>query len=770
MRLLLEFRTATFLMNACIKTCKSCLSILLIGVIGAVACLTPFGINLEEEFGLSWLFKLRGPIPPPDNVVIVSIDRSSAEILNLPENPEKWPRSYYTQLIEKLNQQKPALIAINIVFGENRDSENDQLLARTIAKDKNIILSNYLKRNIIPSSNPLKTFSYERIIDSIPIIKQAALGTAPFLLPKTASTVKQFWTYKNNTGSIATFPGAVFHCFVFKQAYPEILQLLGQINPPLSLFFPTSFEQLADEFKVIDAVQAIQTEITKNTDALTQLNQLVKTSGYTPEKKELLTGWLALLDGSNSLYFNHYGSAGTITTIPFYQALASDIINPSLFYNKIILIGYSEDIEPEKNQGIYTVFSSESGEITSPIEIAATAVSNLVHHNWIEPIQFQDQFLLILSWGILLSIVCRFFPYKLAISLIILLSLGFVTLAYIRFTNTYTWIPVFIPIIVQTPLVLIIASVSRYRKRKQDHQNMHKAFSRYVPDDVVKNVAYQPDISAMSRYGEIMQGICMATDADQYTTLSETMNPQQLNDLMNNYYGVMFPQVTEQQGFISDVIGDAMLAIWAKPEITTQIRENACHAALKIKQAVIDFNGSQTIDLPTRLGLHLGEIRLGNVGAADHYEYRAIGDTVNTATRIEGLNKILGTNILVSAEVINGLSGFLTREMGLFILKGKTQPVHIYELICETTNQLNPHFSSAIFDFSIALKLYQQQLWNEALEAWLNIERKYPGDKPTQFYIHYLKQNLNILTEQDYDDQPVVVNIGNNTTHLHFQG
>ena len=756
-------------MNACIKTCKSCLSILLIGVIGAIVCLTPFGIHLEEEYGLSWLFKLRGEMPPPDNVVIVSIDRSSAEILHLPEDPEKWPRSYYTQLIEKLNQQQPALIAINIVFGEYRDSENDRLLAAAMAKGKNVILSSYLKRNIIPSSNPTKTFSYERIIDSIPIIKQAALDTAPFLLPKTASTVKQFWTYNNSTGGIATFPYIIFHCFVFKQAYPEILQLLGQLNPPRPLLFSPNFELLTDKFRVMNAVQAIQTEIAKNPDVLVQLNQQLKTSRYTPEKTRLLNAWLALLDGPNSAYFNHYGRAGTITTIPFYQALVSDIINPSLFYNKIVLIGYSEDIEPEKNQGIYTVFSNHSGEISSPIEIAATAVSNLVYHNWLKPFQFQDQFLLVLGWGILLSIVCRFFPYKLAISLIILLSLGFVSLAYIRFTNTYVWMPVFIPIIVQTPLVLIIASISCYRKRKQDHQNMQKAFSLYVPDAVVKKVAYQPDINAMSHYGELMQGICMATDADQYTSLSETMNPQQLNDLMNSYYGVMFPQVTDQQGIISDVIGDAMLAIWAKPEITTQTRENACHAALNIKQAVIDFNASQTIPLPTRLGLHVGEIRLGNVGAAEHYEYRAIGDTVNTATRIEGLNKLLGTQLLVSAGVIDGLSGLITREMGWFVLKGKTQPIHIYELISEETSKLSPHCSSVLSEFSTALTLFQQQQWNDALEAWLNIERKYPGDKATQFYIYYLKQNIKLLTEQHDNGQPAVVNIGNNTTHLHFQ-
>jgi adenylate cyclase len=296
---------------------------------------------------------------------------------------------------------------------------------------------------------------------------------------------------------------------------------------------------------------------------------------------------------------------------------------------------------------------------------------------------------------------------------------------------------------------------------------MHKAFSLYVPDDVVKNIAYQHDTETISSYGELMQGICMATDADQYTSLSETMNPEKLNVLMNDYYGVIFPQVIEQQGIISDVIGDAMLAIWAKKEITTQTRANACHAALKIKQAVLAFNNSQPILLPTRLGLHFGEIRLGNVGAADHYEYRAIGDTVNTATRIEGLNKILGTRILVSAEVINGLSNFFSREMGFFILKGKTQPVHIYELISETNHQQSSPCTVLASEFSKALTLFQQWQWAEALTTWLNIEKKYPDDKPTIFYIHYLKHNIQLLSDKQDDSQPAMVKIGNNTIHLH---
>ncbi len=96
------------------KVFNICLSIFLVGILGAALCLTPIGLHLEEEIGLALLFKLRGPISPPKQVVIVSIDKSSSEILHLPDDPEKWPRSYYAELITKLNEQHPAIIAFNL--------------------------------------------------------------------------------------------------------------------------------------------------------------------------------------------------------------------------------------------------------------------------------------------------------------------------------------------------------------------------------------------------------------------------------------------------------------------------------------------------------------------------------------------------------------------------------------------------------------------------------------------------------------------------------
>ena len=754
-------------MNDCIKTCKVFLCALLLGISTALFSLTPLGTNLEEEFGLPWLFQLRGTLQPAKQIIIVSIDKLSAEILRLPEDPEKWPRSYYAQLIEKLNQQNPSIIALNMTFGESRGEENDQLLAEAMEKGKNIVLSNYIKQSVIRTDDVDRQFKYERIIDPLPLLETAALITAPFPLPKTASTVKQFWTYKNSAGDIATFPVAIFQCYIFKQVYPEVLQLLSSLNPLFSSLLPSSLDELLLESDIVDVFQTIQITIARDLQSLEMLDILIKKASFSVEKERLLNAWLALLKSPNSLYFNHYGTAGTIPTIPFYQVLVSDILSPDLFKNKVVLVGVSENIEPERNQGFYTVFSKTDKDIISPIEIAATAVTNLIDNTWLKPLSLQNQFLIILIWSIILFGICHFFTYKLAVSLVIISNFLYLAFAYQWFYSNSIWLPLFTPLLVLTPIVLTIKTVTFFLEGKKERKSIEEAFSLYIPNNVVSSFKKNHDTSSMGHYGELMFGVCMSTDAEQYTTLSENMKPEKLNTLINEYYSVMFPLVKKNEGIISDIIGDAMFAVWQASNSTAHARIMACLTALEIKQAITNFNQTQFHPLPTRLGLHFGEIRLGNVGAADHYEYRAVGDTVNTATRIEGLNKYLGTQVLVSADVINAPSDFVTREVGFFILKGKSFPVHIYELISKI-ELLDSDQPSVISEFIKGLKLFQQQKWSEALEIWLEVERIFPGDGPTLFYIQYLKQNLHLLEKQADHTQPTVITIGNITTSLAF--
>lgn len=748
-------------MNQRLKTLKACYSSLLIGVLGVVLCLTSAGSYLEEEWGLAWLFKLRGTTVAPHEVVIVNIDKNSAESLQLPENPEKWSRAYYAQLIDKINKNNAAIIAFNIFFGEAHDPDNDGRMANMMVAGKNVVLSNYLKQYIPPNSEPRYDYRYEYLTEPLVVLEKAALGVAPFPLPKTVSTVKQFWAYKNSAGEIPTFPVIVFQSYVLRQAYPEFLQLINHIAPDLVVNLPKQFAELSGHYQTQDITRQLRTVFAKKIDP-GHFEDLLVSANFSQEKERMLRAWFALITSQDILYFNHYGKSGAIQTITFADAMTSLSFNPNVYDNKIVMIGYSDNIEPERNHGFYTDLADDPGEALSSTEIAATAVANLIDNSWLKTLPLPQQLALVILWGVLLGVICRFLRYRYAVMLIFCLSAIYGGIAYYQFSRAALWIPLFIPLFAQTPSVLFLATCGHYLKNKKEQFNMFKAFTFYLPDDVVKNVVRKPEREAMDGFGELMQGVCLASDAGQYTTLSESMSPDELHVLMNQYYGVIFPHVAKTGGIISDVIGDAMLALWATPKIERTHRINACNAALSIKQSVADFNSAQPHYIRTRLGLHFGEMRLGNVGAADHYEYRAIGDIINTSTRIEGLNKFLGTDILASAPVIEGLDQFHTREMGVFILKGKTFPVKIYQLI-GYSSRVDGQWLTLNNDFVRALRLFQGYQWVLALAAFEAIKKRYPNDGPTLFYIQYLSTRINAIPKNLPKGQEARIEIGNIT-------
>src|SRR5262245_22937386 len=147
------------------------------------------------------------------------------------------------------------------------------------------------------------------------------------------------------------------------------------------------------------------------------------------------------------------------------------------------------------------------------------------------------------------------------------------------------------------------------------------------------------------------------------------MTPKELSDFLGRYFEALFQPVRKHDGLIVDLKGDSILAIWKAPADDPALRKKACLAALGMSESVARFNRSVApYGLPTRIGLHAGEFTIGAVGAVDHYEYRPTGDVVNTASRVEGFNKYVGTHLVVSDDVVRDLDGLLLRELGTFKL------------------------------------------------------------------------------------------------------
>jgi adenylate cyclase len=351
----------------------------------------------------------------------------------------------------------------------------------------------------------------------------------------------------------------------------------------------------------------------------------------------------------------------------------------------------------------------------------------------VQPLRLGGHALFVILWGVVMGMGCRIFPTILAAVAAAGLSGLYLVFAQQQFTNSGIWYPLVAPVFVQAPVAFLGALAWNYGETHRDRGAIKKAFGYYLPGRVADEIAR--NVRNIGAHGQIMHGTCLCTDAEQYTSLSEKMDPRELSGLLKRYYEVVFEPVRRRGGIVSDVIGDSMMAIWATTHPDAVVRREACLAALDIANSLNRRIGSDhDLLLPTRIGLHSGNMLVGNVGAMDHYEYRAVGDIVNTVTRIENLNKHLGTRILVSAEVLSGLHGFVTREVGRFLLRGKSRPVAVHELLgrMEEGEQELTRLCSL---FSEALEAYRRQSWGEAITRFQECLRCCQEDGPSLFYV-----------------------------------
>ena len=475
-----------------------------------------------------------------------------------------------------------------------------------------------------------------------------------------------------------------------------------------------------------------------------------------PDEKEyqILKSLIELYQGPKSRYLNFYGPPGTIPTISYYRVL-EEVIDSSAdadlipLNGKVIFVGLSERLQPGQKDGFYTVFSQPDGLDISGVEIAATAFANILEDKPIRPLKAGLALMLLFIWGMLISVVCIFFPTTVAAAIMVSASGIYLFIALYSFRHTGLWMPVVIPLFFQMPVAFFGTLIWKFFEANKERHNIRTAFGYYLPNHVVNQLA--KSISNVTQNTQLVYGTCLLTDAAQYTALSEVMEPEELTRFINKYYEVIFEPVRKHSGIISDVKGDSMLAIWAAARPDKSTRRSACQAALEILQGVNAFNRShKNLQLPTRIGVHSGHFSLGSVGAIDHYEYRPVGDIVNTASRMENLNKHLGTSVLVSEDVLEQLGGYLTRRLGKFVLAGKSKPIAVCELICQL-DQCNEKQKNLQLIFGRALDAYQQQSWKEAMQLFQEAEQVFGEDGPSQFYLKLCEKNRSMSHSKEWD-------------------
>ncbi|HSL91974.1 MAG TPA: adenylate/guanylate cyclase domain-containing protein [Candidatus Limnocylindrales bacterium] len=716
---------------------------LVTGVAGLGASFLPVGNALQENLDLEILFHLRGIRTPPAEVLIVSVDKASADFFNLPNDLRKWPRTLHAILTERLATGGASVIAYDIFFEEPRSEGEDRRFAEAVGNAGNVILCERLQGGTVSLTDkegtPAAGLRIATLVPPIPALSKAAAALTPFPLPKIPFKVNKGYSFRTGAGETPTMPIVAFQIFAMP-VYGEFRALLERVRPDRVGRLPRGREDLPGSRgieRIVGEVRSLFKSDPSVGDRLLAEMRISPPLTGEEEKRQRIASLVRMYQSDEGLYLNFYGPPGTIRTVPYFRVLrspeGSSAAPPIDVRGKAVFVGSSESWQPEQKDGYYTVFSRSDGLDLSGVEIAATAFANLLEDLPVRPLDFRASLLLVFLWGLAIGSLCLLFSPAVAVPAVAGLCLLYLAVAAQRFAADGAWYPVVLPLFLQPALALGGAVLWSYVDSNRERRTIRRAFEHYLPNEVVDQLAN--NLAGIKARGELVYGICLATDAEHYTSLSESMDPKELGPFMNRYYETVFDPVRRHGGAVSNVIGDSMLAIWVAARPDPALRDKSCLAALDIARAMRGFNPSHGArQLPTRIGLHAGNILLGNIGAGDHYEYRPVGDIVNTATRIEGLNKPLGTRILASKEVVLHLSGFLTREVGKFLMAGKSKPVVVHELICRL-EESDEFQRSACGRFAEALDAFRRQRWDEAEEKFHDVSESLGDDGPSRFHM-----------------------------------
>jgi len=384
------------------------------------------------------------------------------------------------------------------------------------------------------------------------------------------------------------------------------------------------------------------------------------------------------------------GPPGTFPRISFRRLLTPEAeSDPDIMRlkGKVVIIASESSMQHDTNLTPYARgFLPLGGRMMSGAELHANIVETLLLGQWPRPVSpFLRLGYLVVILAIAIILFFRLSPWQ-GLAAAGLLGLVCTLLAYLLFRAS--WI---LPVLyLQSGLLISYLGVLgvRLTGEERERTELREIFGRYVADEVVEkllNAKKRPDLG-----GDAYQVTVLFADIRNFTTISELLTPHETVEMLNTYFSRACEPILEQGGTLDKFVGDALMAVFGSPVPYPDHARRAIAAALAMTEMVQEFRAWMTSrflnrglpDFAIGIGLHTGEAIVGNIGSPKRLDFTAIGDTVNAASRLEGLTKELGWAIVASRNTIEAASpGVMTGGNEKMLVKGRKQPIEVFEVL-----------------------------------------------------------------------------------------
>lgn len=716
-------------------------------------------VDRMELASLDLRFQLRGPVRPDPRIVIVDVDQQAQEVLG------RWPfpRSHFATLLDKLREDGARVVAFDITF-----SQPDRAILPIETLRKRLERAGGALRNpqLAGELNAVqKQFDHDaRFAKAIEQFGRVVLGnfflfTEADLSGMTKESLDRFANLVAyhpfpQTRALASAQGT--------ESYVNIIRILEDRE-----MVPSGAEANVEELTLALSGETAASgffNIFPDSDGVVRHAQLALPFGRSADRAEWdfyasldVQAVRLLLNLPNERVVLQYGREGIDSidfgglkshpdflgrvlvnyrgparrTYPYYSMgdVVTGKFNKGTFKDKLVIVGASAT-------GIGDLRNTPYASVDFPgVEIHANVIDNILNNQFLEhrANQVAVDIAFILLFGVPLGLALnrvqpRHMPWALA------LLIPFLGVVYFAFTKGW-WLNVITPSLLTLVPNTVLVGLHRVLAVERERRRTRDAFQQYISPEVIRRLLKNPEL-VKPRKIEIS---IMFTDVRGFTSLAEDLDAQEVAHLLNQYLGEMTRVVFRNQGTLDKYMGDGMMAFWGAPFEDPDHAPKACRTAvgmldkLAALQKEWQAEGKPLLDIG--VGINTGMASVGNMGSQLRYGYTVVGDAVNLSSRLEGMNKVYGTRILVGEEtrVRSRDPELLFREVDWIRVTGKKQHVTLYELVGSPNG--NTDWPERIELFENGLRSYRQRDWSTACTSFEQVLERWPFDGPAQVFL-----------------------------------
>ncbi len=588
-----------------------------------------------------------------DEVRIIDIDDESLKRLG----QWPWPRTKMAELTNRLAVANPKVIAFDILFSEaDRTSPKAMLdlwhpsaqLSQQLATlpDHDQVFADSLRQT--------------RSVLGFTLTPEGKMSRLPYPLPSYVS--------------VGPFATDLLHNF--RAALPALSQLEHAVEGSGALIFIPDVDGVLRRIPLMlrlddTLLPSFSSEVVRV--AQREKNYILHSADF-GASNSLVIGNIAAQSSQRGEAWLNFSSPDSARYIPAWKIMA-DLVPVEQLAGKILIIGASA-------QGLMDRHATPLGDLVPGVEIHAQAIDQMLQGTFLMRPYWSElaELAVILFGGVLISLITQRQTLKVSVTLG---ALATAVLLVAGCWGFYRYRVLLDPI---TPLLALfitysLASSVRYLNNERHQRWLQQALSSYLSPNLVEYLINNPKQLELS--GQRRECSFVFTDLEGFTSFMEKIDPVDAVAVLNEYLDSIVAIAFKYDGTLDRVVGDSVAIMFSAPVKQRDHKQRALECGLEIDAFASDFTykmNLQGIALgQTRIGVHSGKVVVGNIGGSSLFDYRALGDAVNTASRLQGANKYLGTTICVSEATFSGCTHIQARPIGRLLLKGKQEPLLVYQ-------------------------------------------------------------------------------------------